>query len=270
MRFDLAEGFPLMTTKDMTKQVKQIIGELLWFLDGDTNIRTLVKQGINIWNKDAYRNYKTKTRETKPMSYKEFMDCIRNHPDDSLFVEQWGNLGNIYGKQWRSWDVWGYGYEKSIDQIKEVIQSIKHDPYSRRHIVNAWNVAEIDSMGLPPCHVLFQLYVTNDGRLSCLMYQRSADTLLGVPFNIASYALLTMMIADQVGLGYGEFIHTIGDGHIYNDHIAQIEEQVSREPKPLPKMYINKNVKDIFSYTLEDFKLEGYVSHGEIKGDMST
>ena len=230
MRFDLSEGFPLVTTKKT--HLKSIIYELLWFLRGDTNARWLQERGVRIWNEWA-------------------------GPD--------GELGPIYGYQWRSWPDYSGGH---IDQIKEAIRQIKETPDSRRIIVNAWNVASLDDMHLPPCHILFQFYVC-DGRLSLQLYQRSGDSFLGIPFNIASYALLTMMVAQVCGLKPGEFIHTIGDAHIYLNHLEQVDLQLSREPRPLPKMVINPDVKDIFSFRYEDFRLEGYDPWPAIKGEVS-
>lgn len=230
MRFNLQDGFPLVTTKKL--HMKSIIHELLWFLTGDTNIKYLQENGVRIWNEWADEN---------------------------------GNLGRVYGKQWRSWQ----GADgKVIDQISEVISQIKTNPDSRRLIVSAWNVGDLDKMALPPCHLLFQFYV-HDGKLSCQLYQRSADIFLGVPFNIASYALLTMMIAQVTNLEVGEFVHTLGDAHIYNNHVEQVKLQVSREPKPLPKMIINPTVKDIFAFKYEDFNLVDYESHPHIKGVVS-
>ncbi|WP_406686883.1 thymidylate synthase [Rossellomorea vietnamensis] len=230
MRFDLQEGFPLLTTKKL--HVKSIIHELLWFLKGDTNIAYLQENGVRIWNEWADEN---------------------------------GELGPVYGHQWRSWS--GANGE-TIDQITNLIETIKHNPDSRRMIVSAWNVADVDHMALPPCHCLFQFYVA-DGKLSCQLYQRSADVFLGVPFNIASYALLTMMVAQACDLEAGEFVHTFGDVHIYQNHIDQVNLQLSREPKSLPKLVINPEVKDIFHFTFEDFKLEGYDPHPHIKGVVS-
>lgn len=230
MRFNLEEGFPLLTTKKL--HLKSIIYELLWFLKGDTNARYLQENGVRIWN--------------------EWAD-----PD--------GNLGHIYGYQWRSWP--GYDGE-FIDQISEAVETIRHNPDSRRIIVSAWNVADLKRMNLPPCHAFFQFYVA-DGRLSLQLYQRSADTFLGVPFNIASYALLTMMMAQVCGLRPGDFIHTLGDAHIYNNHFEQVEEQLSREPRPLPVMKINPDVKSIFDFKFEDFSLEGYDPHPHIKAAVS-
>ena len=230
MRFNLEEGFPLLTTKKL--HLKSIIYELLWFLKGDTNARYLQEHGVKIWN--------------------EWAD-----PD--------GNLGHIYGYQWRSWP--GYDGE-FIDQIAEAVETIKHNPDSRRIIVSAWNVADLKRMNLPPCHAFFQFYVS-EGKLSCQLYQRSADCFLGVPFNIASYALLTMMMAQVTGLEPGDFIHTLGDAHIYLNHLPQIEEQMAREPRALPRMVLNPDVKDIFSFRYEDFHLEGYDPWPPIKGVVS-
>lgn len=274
MRYDLSEGFPLATTKDMMKpnsdgvnRLDMIIEELLWFLRGDTNFKTLLDKKVNIWNRDAYQNY---LKHNNDLSYKKFVEKART---DNDFAEWHGDLGSIYGKQWRSWDVpvYEYGFNdgsmRGIDQISNVIESIKNNPDSRRHIVSAWNVGDLEEMALPPCHTLFQFYVA-DGKLSCQLYQRSGDVFLGVPFNIASYALLTMLIADEVGLGYGEFVHTLGDAHIYNNHVDQVIEQVSREPKPLPKLKINKR-ESIFDHVREDFTLTGYEAHPELKGKQS-
>lgn len=230
MRFDLADGFPLVTTKKV--HLKSIIHELLWFLNGDTNVKYLQDNGVRIWN--------------------EWAD-----PD--------GNLGHIYGYQWRSWPDYNGGH---IDQIKQAVEAIKHNPDSRRIIVSAWNVADLPNMNLPPCHAFFQFYVA-DGRLSLQLYQRSADCFLGVPFNIASYALLLQMMAQVCGLEPGEFIHTTGDTHIYNNHFDQVRLQLTREPRPLPRMIINPDVKDIFDFKYEDFKLEGYDPFPAIKGQVS-
>lgn len=230
MRFDLSEGFPVVTTKKL--HLKSIIHELLWFLAGDTNIKYLMDNGVRIWN--------------------EWAD-----PD--------GNLGHIYGYQWRSWPT---PDGKHIDQITKVVDSIKNNPNSRRHIVSAWNVGELDKMNLPPCHILVQFYVA-DGKLSCQLYQRSADVFLGVPFNIASYALLTLMMAQVTGLEPGEFVHTFGDVHIYSNHLEQVKLQLTREPYPLPQMKINPEVKNIFDFKFEDFELVGYQAHPHIKGDVA-
>ena len=227
MRFNLADGFPLLTTKKL--HLKSIIHELLWFLKGDTNARYLQENGVRIWNEWADEN---------------------------------GDLGHIYGYQWRSWPDYNGGH---IDQISEVIETIKNNPDSRRIIVSAWNVADLPNMNLPPCHAFFQFYVA-DGKLSLQLYQRSADTFLGVPFNIASYALLLMMVAQVTGLEPGDFVHTLGDAHIYNNHFEQIQEQLTREPRKLPRMVINPDVKNIFDFKYEDFKLEDYDPHPHIKG----
>lgn len=231
MRFDLADGFPLLTTKKL--HLKSIIHELLWFLAGDTNVRYLQENGVRIWN--------------------EWAD------------PETGELGPVYGHQWRSWPDYKGG---TIDQISQVVDLIKHHPDSRRMLVSAWNPAEVDQMALPPCHCLFQFYVA-DGRLSLQLYQRSADTFLGVPFNIASYALLLQMMAQVTGLEAGEFIHTTGDTHLYLNHLEQARLQLTREPRPLPHMIINPDVKDIFSFRYEDFQLEGYDPHPHIKAEVS-
>ena len=230
MRFNLAEGFPALTTKKL--HLRSIIHELLWFLKGDTNIKYLQENDVRIWNE---------------------------------WADSEGNLGPVYGYQWRSWPTANGGH---IDQIKNIIDSIKTNPDSRRHIVSAWNVGEIKNMALPPCHILFQFYVA-DGKLSCQLYQRSADIFLGVPFNIASYALLTMMMAQVTGLKPGEFIHTLGDAHIYNNHMEQVQLQLTREPRPLPKMILNPSVTDIFEFKFNDFELSGYDPHPKIKGKIS-
>ena len=230
MRFDLAEGFPLVTTKKV--HVRSIIHELLWFLRGETNIQYLTDNGVSIWN--------------------EWADAD-------------GELGPVYGKQWRSWATPDGG---SIDQMRDVIEQIKRNPDSRRLIVSAWNVADVSRMALPPCHLLFQFYVA-DGRLSCQLYQRSADVFLGVPFNIASYALLTMMVAQATDLKPGEFIHTLGDAHLYDNHLEQARLQLSREPRPLPTMRINPAVKDLFAFKFEDFELLAYEPHPHIKAPVA-
>jgi thymidylate synthase len=230
MRFDLANGFPCVTTKKL--HLKSIIHEILWFLKGETNIKYLNENGVKIWDEWADEN---------------------------------GDLGHIYGYQWRSWPT---PDGKHIDQIQKVIEQLKETPNSRRIIVSAWNVSEIESMALPPCHTFFQFYVANN-KLSCQLYQRSADIFLGVPFNIASYALLTMMMAQVCNLEVGEFIHTLGDAHIYSNHFDQTKLQLSREPKILPKMIINKNVKNIFDFTFDDFDLTDYQSHPHIKGKVA-
>jgi thymidylate synthase len=230
MRFDLEDGFPLVTTKKL--HLKSIIHELLWFLKGDTNIAYLKENKVRIWDE---------------------------------WADEEGNLGPVYGHQWRSWST---PNGETIDQISNVINDIKNNPDSRRLIVSAWNPADVPNMALPPCHLLFQFYVA-DGKLSCQLYQRSADSFLGVPFNIASYALLTMMVAQVTGLKPGEFVHTIGDAHIYLNHIEQVELQLTREPKPLPKMKLNPSVTNIFDFTFDDFELVDYEAHPHIKGEVS-
>jgi thymidylate synthase len=227
MRFNLEEGFPLVTTKKL--HLKSIIHELIWFLSGDTNIKYLQDNQVRIWDEWADAN---------------------------------GELGPVYGAQWRSWPT---ADGRHIDQISNIVKTIKENPDSRRIIVSAWNVGEIENMALPPCHAFFQFYVA-DGKLSCQLYQRSADIFLGVPFNIASYALLTMMVAQVCGLQYGEFIHTLGDAHLYNNHLEQARLQLTREPKPLPVLKINPAVKDLFAFRFEDFSLENYEPHPHIKG----
>lgn len=230
MRFNLQEGFPMVTTKKL--HMKSIIHELIWFLSGDTNIKYLKDNGVKIWD--------------------EWADAD-------------GNLGPVYGSQWRSWPT---PDGRKIDQIGQIIHTIKNNPDSRRIIVSAWNVADIEEMALPPCHAFFQFYVA-DGKLSCQLYQRSADIFLGVPFNIASYALLTMMVAQVCGLECGDFVHTLGDAHLYNNHIDQARLQLSREPKKLPLMKINPEVKDLMDFKFEDFNLEGYEPHPHIKGAVA-
>ncbi|BEG63402.1 thymidylate synthase [Coprobacter fastidiosus] len=230
MRFNMEDGFPLLTTKKL--HLKSIIYELLWFLKGDTNVKYLQDNGVRIWNEWADEN---------------------------------GDLGHIYGYQWRSWPDYNGGH---IDQITEAVETIKHNPDSRRIIVSAWNVADLPQMNLPPCHAFFQFYVAN-GRLSLQLYQRSADIFLGVPFNIASYALLLKMMAQVTGLKAGDFVHTLGDAHIYSNHIEQVKLQLTRVPRPLPQIEINSNVKDIFGFKYEDFTLTGYDPHPHIKGEVA-
>ena len=230
MRFDLADGFPLMTTKKL--HLKSIIHELLWFLKGETNTRYLNEHGVKIWNE---------------------------------WADEQGNLGHIYGYQWRSWPT---PDGRTVDQVSEVVDSILNNPDSRRHIVSAWNVGELEHMALPPCHILFQFYVA-DGKLSCQLYQRSADIFLGVPFNIASYSFLLMMMAQVCGLNPGEFIHTLGDAHIYLNHVEQVKLQLSRDPRPLPAVKLNPAVNSIFDFGFEDFSVENYNPHPHIKGAIS-
>ncbi|MBQ5861051.1 MAG: thymidylate synthase [Alistipes sp.] len=265
MRFDLSEGFPLLTTKRVF--LKGVIHELLWFLAGDTNIKYLVDNGVHIWDNDAYRFYKELCAKqgVEPISMEEFLVAVQQQTPSPIDGYAYGNLNHVYGYQWRSW---GKPDGSAIDQVKQVIDTIKNNPDSRRMIVSAWNVADVEDMALPPCHVLFQFYVA-DGKLSCQLYQRSADTFLGVPFNIASYALLTMMIAQECGLQAGEFVHTLGDTHLYLNHMEQVDEQLSRTPRTLPTMRLNPDVKSVFDFKYEDFTLEGYDPHPTIKAPMS-
>ena len=265
MRFNLQEGFPLLTTKKVF--LKGVIHELLWFLAGDTNIKYLVDNGVHIWDNDAYRYYNELCvrHGVLPVTMEAFLEAAQNQIESPIEGYTFGDLNHVYGYQWRSWPC---GQSKSIDQIHQVIETIKHNPDSRRMIVSAWNVAEVEDMALPPCHVLFQFYVAN-GKLSCMLYQRSADTFLGVPFNIASYALLTMMIAQECGLEAGDFVHTLGDTHLYLNHMEQVEEQLSREPRALPTMKLNPDVKSVFDFKYDDFTLEGYDPHPTIKAPMS-
>ena len=265
MRFDLSEGFPLLTTKRVF--LKGIIHELLWFLAGDTNIKYLVDNGVHIWDNDAYRYYGElcSAQGVEPISKEEFLVASQQQTPSPIEGYAYGDLNHVYGYQWRNWPRPDGG---AIDQIREVIDTIKKNPNSRRMIVSAWNVAEVEDMALPPCHVLFQFYVA-EGRLSCQLYQRSADTFLGVPFNIASYALLTMMIAQECGLKPGEFVHTLGDTHLYLNHMEQVEEQLSRTPRTLPIMRLNPDVKSVFDFRFEDFTLEGYDPYPTIKAPMS-
>lgn len=251
VKYDLSEGFPLLTTKKV--HLKSIIYELLWFISGDTNIRYLVLNGVNIWNEWPYDNYK-KSPDYKNETLKEFVEKIKN---DEEFANKYGNLGPVYGSQWRNFN--------GIDQISELINGLKNNPDSRRHIISAWNPAEIKDMMLPPCHAFMQFYV-NDNKLSLQLYQRSADIFLGVPFNIASYSLFLMMVAQVTNLEVGEFIHTMGDAHIYLNHVDQINLQLTRTPKKLPKMVINKDIVNITDFKYEDFTLEDYDPYPIIKG----
>ena len=263
MRFDLSEGFPLVTTKKLF--LKGVIYELLWFLRGDTNIKYLVDNGVHIWDSDAFRYYNELCIKhgVLPVDMDTFLSAVGI--ESPIEGYRFGDLNNVYGYQWRSWPTGDGG---AIDQIKKVIDTIKTNPNSRRMIVSAWNVADVDSMALPPCHTMFQFFVA-EGKLSCQLYQRSGDTFLGVPFNIASYALLTMMIAKECSLEPGEFIHTLGDAHLYLNHQEQAKEQLSREPRKLPKMHLNPAVESIFDYKYEDFTLEGYDPHPAIKAPLS-
>ena len=265
MRFDLSEGFPLLTTKKVF--LKGIIHELLWFLNGDTNIKYLVDNGVHIWDNDAYRYYNELCVKAGvlPVAMEEFLRAAQEGIDSPIEGYKFGDLNHVYGYQWRSWP---RPNGEAIDQIQQAVDLITKSPDSRRIIVSAWNVAEVEMMALPPCHTLFQFYVA-DGKLSCMLYQRSADTFLGVPFNIASYALLTMMMAQVCGLEAGEFVHTLGDTHLYLNHFDQVEEQLSRTPRALPKMKINPNVKSIFDFKYEDFTLEDYNPYPAFKAPMS-
>ncbi len=265
MRFDLRDGFPLLTTKRVF--LKGVIYELLWFLRGETNISYLLQNGVHIWDNDAYRHYceLCGASQIAPIEREAFLAEAMSQSPSPIEGYNYGDLGSVYGSQWRSWEA---GDGRTVDQIRDVIDTIKSNPNSRRMIVSAWNVAEVDDMALPPCHVLFQFYV-GDGRLSCQLYQRSADTFLGVPFNIASYALLTMMIAHECGLEAGEFIHTLGDTHLYLNHFDQVEEQLSRTPRPLPTMRLNTSRSSIFDFDYSDFTLEGYDPYPTITAPMS-
>jgi len=271
MRFDLSKGFPLLTTKKMG--LKAIIHELLWFLRGDSNLQYLAKNDVHIWDEWPYKAYLIKMGVPVPASgseewnagIKEFVERVKT---DDAFAKEHGELGPIYGYQWRNWPTPNGGH---VDQITQVIEQIKSSPDSRRLIVSAWNVADIDEMakaGLPPCHCLFQFFVA-DGKISCQLYQRSCDTFLGVPFNIASYSLLLMMVAQATGYEPGEFVWTGGDVHLYKNHFDQVNEQLSRTPMAMPKMSLNPEVKNIFDFTFEDFTLEGYESHPAIKAPIA-
>ncbi|MDD4530227.1 MAG: thymidylate synthase [Candidatus Gracilibacteria bacterium] len=275
MRYNLNEGFPLVTTKKMF--LKGIIHELIWFLDGDTNIQPLVKNGVKIWNEWAFTKYLKHNNLDKSFERyseewnKTMTDFIEKIKTDDNFAKEWGDLGPVYGKQWRAWDTKS---GKTVDQIQIAVDMLKFDTNSRRIIVSGWNVGEIQELihnhdfAPPSCHSLFQFHVTN-GRLSCQLYQRSADMFLGVPFNVASYALLTMMMAQVSGLELGDFIHTMGDAHIYNNHFEQVQTQLSREPFQLPKMKINPEIKNIFDFKYEDFELQDYQCHEAIKAPIA-
>lgn len=278
LRFDLSEGFPLLTTKHVPFRI--VAEELLWFLRGETDIKPLLDRGVNIWNADAYRDYQ-ENHDLGTEGWLVYDSFVDEATEDGY------NLGPIYGAQWRSWQpaeivydpYWDDGTEMVtedvIDQIANVIQSIRTNPDSRRHIVSAWNVGELNEMALPPCHVLFQFYVTPPssegevGKLSCQLYQRSADVFLGLPFNIASYSLLTHMISDICDLEVGEFIHTIGDAHIYRNHIEQVKTQLKREPRELPRLTMIEEVDDPADYRVKGFELNGYNPHPAIKGKVS-
>lgn len=267
MRFNLQEGFPLVTTKKV--HLKSILHELLWFIKGDTNIRYLVENGVGIWNEWPYQSWLRQTGADKELEMhsdewkaglKRFVERIKT---DSDFAQQYGELGPVYGRQWRNFE--------GVDQLTQVVDDIKSNPDSRRLIVSAWNPKDIPVMaksGLPPCHSLFQFYVS-EGRLSCQLYQRSADVFLGVPFNIASYAALTMMVAQVTGLELGDFVHSFGDAHLYTNHMDQIKEQLSREPLPLPTLKINPRVDNLFDFVYDDFELVDYQSHSAISAPVA-
>lgn len=280
IRFNLQEGFPLLTTKRVPFRL--IASELLWFLKGDTNIRYLLEHNNNIWNEWAFKNWVDSSEYSGPnmddfgvrsqkdalfkQQYDEQMAIFKDKIlKDDTFAERYGDLGLVYGSQWRRWKT---SNNDTIDQIQDVINSIKTNPDSRRHIVSAWNPEDIPNMALPPCHTLFQFYV-HDGKLSCQLYQRSADIFLGVPFNIASYALLTHLIAEECGLVPGEFVHTFGDVHLYSNHTQQMELQLSRTPKALPELKIKTKKASIFDYELEDFEIIGYEPHPSIKAPVA-
>ena len=267
MRFDLEDSFPLLTTKKVN--LDSIIHELLWFISGDTNISYLVKNGVNIWNDWPYQSYLKQTHQEKdyPMHSKEWKDKMKEFieqiKNDDDFAKVYGDLGPVYGRQWRDFE--------GVDQLNQVVEDIKSSPDSRRLIVSAWNPKDIPIMvksGLPPCHTLFQFYVS-EGRLSCQLYQRSADVFLGVPYNIASYAILTLMIAQATGLQPGEFIHTLGDAHLYSNHLEQVEEQLARLPFPCPKLSINKDKDTIFNFSINDFELIDYQAHPHIPAPIA-
>ncbi|NOU75086.1 thymidylate synthase [Paenibacillus sp. LMG 31458] len=280
MRFDLAAGFPLVTTKRVPFRL--IASEMLWFIKGDTNIRYLLQHNNHIWNEWAFKKWvesadysgpdmsnfglRSQQDETFKLQYDEQMDeFVKKVLEDDEFAKQYGELGDVYGKQWRDWTTTQGG---TIDQLKEVIHMIKTNPDSRRLIVSAWNPEDVPSMALPPCHTLFQFYVA-EGKLSCQLYQRSADTFLGVPFNIAGYALLTYLIAHECGLGVGEFVHTIGDAHIYTNHMDQIQTLLSREPRELPTLKLNKDVASIFDFDVSDIEMLEYNPHPTIKAPVA-
>ncbi|MBS3679767.1 thymidylate synthase [Ornithinibacillus massiliensis] len=280
MRFDLQEGFPLLTTKRVPFRL--VASELLWFIKGDTNIRYLLENNNNIWNEWAFKKWVESDEYIGPDMtdfgnrsqvdpafnevYEEQMDYFKQKVlEDDQFAEKYGDLGSVYGKQWRAWKT---SQNETIDQLQEVIEAIRTNPNSRRHMVSAWNPEEVPNMALPPCHTLFQFYVA-DGKLSCQLYQRSADVFLGVPFNIASYALLTHLIAHETGLEVGEFVHTLGDAHIYGNHVEQVKLQLTREMKAMPKLRLNQEKASIFDFELSDFEIIGYDPHPTIKAPIA-
>lgn len=280
MRFDLSEGFPLLTTKKVSFRL--IASELLWFIKGDTNIRFLLENNNNIWNEWAFERWvesddydgpdmtdfgrRSLVDEDFNREYQKQMELFKEKIlTDDDFAKKYGDLGYVYGKQWRHWET---KTGETIDQLKNVIDSIRNDPDSRRHIVSAWNPEDIPFMALPPCHTLFQFYVA-DGKLSCQLYQRSGDIFLGVPFNIASYALLTYLIAHECDLEVGEFVHTLGDAHIYTNHVEQVKTQLQRDVRPFPQLKLNKEKQSVFDFELTDFELIGYDPHPAIKAPIA-
>lgn len=258
MRFDLQAGFPMMTTKKL--HLKSILHELIWFIRGETNIRYLCQNGVRIWDDWPYAKYKA-SGDFQGEDIRAFAARIA---EDAAFAEKWGQLGPVYGHQWRSWP----GPNGAVDQLKQVLEDLRQNPDSRRHIVSAWNPGYIDQMALPPCHAFFQFYVA-EGKLSCQLYQRSADIFLGVPFNIASYALLVHFMAHDLGLEVGDFVHTLGDAHIYSNHLDQVKLQISREPRTLPTLWLNPDVRSLFDFTYDDVRLEGYDPHPHIAGAVA-
>ena len=258
MRFDLSEGFPMVTTKKL--HLKSILHELIWFISGDTNIRYLCQNGVRIWDDWPFATY-AKSADYDGIDMKTFAARVA---DDAEFAAKWGDLGPVYGYQWRFWP----GPNGPVDQLRDVLEGIRRNPDGRRHIVSAWNPGYIDQMALPPCHAFFQFYVA-DGKLSCQLYQRSADIFLGVPFNIASYALLIHMMAQDLGLGVGDFVHTLGDAHIYSNHLEQVQLQLSRELRPLPSLRLNPGVKSLFDFRYEDVELVDYDPHPHIPAPVA-
>lgn len=280
MRFDLSQGFPLLTTKRIPFRL--IVSELLWFIKGDTNIRYLLQHNNNIWNEWAFKKWVESSEYSGPdmtnfglrsqqdeafrLQYEEQLELFKAKIlTDDEFSQKYGHLGDVYGKQWRAWKT---STDETIDQLKDVVEMIKANPDSRRLIVSAWSPEDVPTMALPPCHTLFQFYVA-DGKLSCQLYQRSGDIFLGIPFNIASYALLTHLVAHECKLEVGEFIHTIGDAHIYTNHLEQIQTQLEREPRDLPQLKLNSNVQSVFDFDVEDIEIIGYDPHPTIKAPVA-